>query len=130
MTIHQKNVQLLMTEIFKTINYLSPSFMEDCFLLGRVTYDLRHANTFLIFMVHTVNYGTKAFRYCDNGLSSSSSPGAICSQLVGCHGSPSPSVLCHPDTLAVRHSYPFCDVVCPCELLFTSTSFPINLSIW
>ena len=31
-TIHQKNVQLLMTEMFKTINNLNPSFMDEIFL--------------------------------------------------------------------------------------------------
>ena len=62
-TIHQKNVQLLMTEKFKTKNNLNPSFMDEIFLKRSVTYNLRNANTFLLPMVHTVNYGTESVRY-------------------------------------------------------------------
>ena len=62
-TIHQKNVQLLMTEMFKTTNNLNPSFMDEIFLKRSVTYNLRNANTFLLPMVHTVNYGTESVRY-------------------------------------------------------------------
>ena len=62
-TIHQKNVQLLMTEMFKTINNLNPSFMDEIFLKRSVTYNLRNTNTFLHRMVHTINCGTETIRY-------------------------------------------------------------------
>ena len=62
-TIHQKNVQLLMTEMFKTINNLNPSFMDEIFLKRSVRYNLRNTNTFLLPMVHTVNCGTETIRY-------------------------------------------------------------------
>ena len=47
-TTHQKNVQLLMTEMFKTTNNLNPSFMDEIFLKRSVTYNLRNTNTFLL----------------------------------------------------------------------------------
>ena len=62
-TIHQKTVQLLMTEIFKTINNLNPSFMDEIFLKRNVSYNLRNTNTFLLPMEHTVNYGTETIQY-------------------------------------------------------------------
>ena len=52
-----------MTEMFKTTNNLNPSFMDEIFLKRSVTYNLRNANTFLLPMVHTVNYGTEKIRY-------------------------------------------------------------------
>ena len=42
--------------------------------------------------------------------SSSSSLCAICSQQVGCHGSPSFSILCHSDTVIIWHFCPFLDL--------------------
>ena len=45
--------------------------------------------------------------------SSSSSLCAICSQQVGCHGSPSFSILCHSDTVIIWHFCPFLDVIRP-----------------
>ena len=43
----------------------------------------------------------------------SSSLCAICSQQVGCHGSPSFSILCHSDTVIIWHFCPFLDVIRP-----------------
>ena len=39
-TTYQKNVQLLMTEMFKTMNNLNPSFMDEIFLKRSVTCNL------------------------------------------------------------------------------------------
>ena len=38
---------------------------------------------------------------------------AICSQQVGCHGSPSFSILCHSDTVIIWYFCPFLDFICP-----------------
>ena len=62
-TMHQKSVQLLMTDIFLASNHLNPSFMQEIFLQRGVTYDLRNADTFLLPLVQTVNHGTEAIRY-------------------------------------------------------------------
>ena len=59
--------------------------------------------------------------------SSSSSLCAICSQQVGCHGSPSFSILCHSDTVIIWYFCPFLDVICPhCSRspLSSSTIYP------
>ena len=44
---------------------------------------------------------------------SSSSLCAICSQQVGCHGSPSLSILCHSDAVIIWYFCPFLDVIRP-----------------
>ena len=41
-TIHQRNLQLLATEIFKTKNELNPKIMEEIFTFKNVDYDLRN----------------------------------------------------------------------------------------
>ena len=61
--IHEKNLQLLMTEMFKTINNLNPRFMNEAFPQRNAAYNLRNANTFTVPMVHTVKYGTETVRY-------------------------------------------------------------------
>ena len=52
-----------MTEMFKTIDNLNPSFMDEIFLKRIVRYNVRNTNTFLLPMVHTVNCGTETIRY-------------------------------------------------------------------
>ena len=56
-------MQLLITELFKAINNLNPSFMNEAFLQRSAPYNLRNTNTFLLPKVHTVNYGTETVRY-------------------------------------------------------------------
>ena len=41
MTIHGKNLQLLMTEIFKTQHSFNPTFMEETFVSNNIQYYLR-----------------------------------------------------------------------------------------
>ena len=43
-SIHVKNLQLLMTEIYKTRSGLSPPFMKDIFAERNTGYNLRHGN--------------------------------------------------------------------------------------
>ena len=62
-TIHEKNLQLLMTEMFKTINNQSPTFMNEIFPQRNAAYNLRNSNTFTVPTVHTVKYGTETVRY-------------------------------------------------------------------
>ena len=40
-SVHQRNLQLLLTEIYKTVNNLNPSFMADVFVTKDVPYNLR-----------------------------------------------------------------------------------------
>ena len=46
-TIHTKNLQLLMTEMYKTRNDLNPSFMQEIFCENESHYDLRNNNEFV-----------------------------------------------------------------------------------
>ena len=43
--IHTKNLQKLMTEVYKSLNQESPSFMGEFFVQRELTYDLRIKNT-------------------------------------------------------------------------------------
>ena len=43
-SIHVRNLQLLMTEIYKTRSGLSPPFMKDIVADRNTTYNLRHGN--------------------------------------------------------------------------------------
>ena len=42
-TVHQRNLQLLMIEIYKTRNYLNPSFMKQIFEAKVLPYYLRYS---------------------------------------------------------------------------------------
>ena len=41
-TIHQRNLQLLATEIFKTKNELNPKVMEEIFIFRNLDYNLQY----------------------------------------------------------------------------------------
>ena len=43
-SIHVKNLQLLMTEVYKTRPGLSPPFMKDVFAERNTGYNLKHGN--------------------------------------------------------------------------------------
>ena len=62
-TIHERNLQLLMTEMFKTINNLNPIFMKEIFPQRSAAYNLRNANTFTVPIIQTAKYGTETVRY-------------------------------------------------------------------
>ena len=66
LTIHQRNLQLLMTEIFKTKNNLNPIFMKDIFATKNSYYSLRNPNHLQLPKVRTSKYGTEniQFRGC------------------------------------------------------------------
>ena len=55
--IHVKNLQLLMTEIYKTRPGWSPPFMKDIFAERNTGYNLRHGNDTQFPKVHTTTYG-------------------------------------------------------------------------
>ena len=58
-SIHQRNLQILATEIFKTKNGLNPVIMEDVFKFKNLTYNFRNAETFNRSNVNSVKYGTE-----------------------------------------------------------------------
>ena len=76
LTIHQRNLQLLMTEIFKTKNNLNPIFMKDIFATKNSYYSLRNPNNLQMPKVRTTKYGTEniQFRGCSLWSSLPNSP--------------------------------------------------------
>ena len=59
-TIHQRNLQLLATEIFKTKNELNPTIMEEIFTFKKVDCNLRNNTSLKIGNLETVSYGTES----------------------------------------------------------------------
>ena len=67
-SIHVKNLQLLMTEIYKTKSDLSPPFMKDIFTERNTGYNLRHGNDSQIPKVHTTTHGIETISFLGNRL--------------------------------------------------------------
>ena len=64
-TIHQRNLQLLATEIFKTKNELNRKIMEEIFTFKNVDYNLRNNTSLKIGNFKTVYYGTESLTNLD-----------------------------------------------------------------
>ena len=59
-TIHQRNIEALILEIYKTLNNLNPTFMKEIFCLKELNYSTRKQN--LVYPnPHTVSYGLESF---------------------------------------------------------------------
>ena len=59
-SIHQRNLQILATEVFKTKTALNPVIMEDLFKFKNLVYNFRNAETLNSSNVNSVKYGTEA----------------------------------------------------------------------
>ena len=62
-SVHQRNLQLLLTEIYKTVNNLNPSFMADVFVTKDVPYNLRGSNNLALPKARTNLYGLDTIRF-------------------------------------------------------------------
>ena len=58
-TVHQKNLQVLATEIFKTKNGLNPEIMQEVFKFNEHNYGFRSATELVRTNMKTVKYGTE-----------------------------------------------------------------------
>ena len=58
-SIHQRNLQILATDIFKTKNDLNPVIMENIFKFKNLPYNFRNAETLIRSNVNSVKYGTE-----------------------------------------------------------------------
>ena len=58
-TIHKKNLQNLMIEMFKTKESINLPFMKELFCERKNTYNLRNNNEFMLLRAKTVTYGTE-----------------------------------------------------------------------
>ena len=62
-TIHTKNLQILMTEMYKSKNELNLSFMREIFRENTTHYNLRNNNEFTQPRVRSVSNGTESVRF-------------------------------------------------------------------
>ena len=62
-SLHQKNLQLLLVEIFKTKENLNPSFMNDIFVERTENYNLRSGNTLQLPKARTTTYGIESVSF-------------------------------------------------------------------
>ena len=59
-SIHQRNVQVPATEIFKVKNNIAPKIMEELFALKMSPYDLCNKNSFMRKKVSSLGHGTES----------------------------------------------------------------------
>ena len=62
-TIHEKHLQLLATEMYKILNGLSPKIINDIFPLKENSIKLRSNNKFKTFNVKSVYFGTETITF-------------------------------------------------------------------
>ena len=63
LSVHQRNLQCLMTEIYKTKNGLGPSFMRELFKPRDLQYNSRNKNFFDIPKVRTTSYDIETVQF-------------------------------------------------------------------
>ena len=59
--IHVRNIQVLMTEIYKTIHNLNPKFMKEIFQVKKC--DIRNNNLIIIPKTYTQSFGQKSISF-------------------------------------------------------------------
>ena len=59
-TFHQKHLQILMTEIFKSINNFSAGLTSNLFNLKSTSYNLRNKNSLCLPKTNSIIYGTNS----------------------------------------------------------------------
>ena len=62
-SVHQRNLQLLLTEIYKTVNNFNPSVMAEVFVTRDVPYNLRSSNNLALPRSRTNLYGIDTIRF-------------------------------------------------------------------
>ena len=62
-TVHQRNLQILATEMYKILNGLSPDIMHDIFEIKSNYYNTRNAPTFCSRNIKAVRYGLQTISY-------------------------------------------------------------------
>ena len=63
MTIHQRNLQVLIMEIFKTKVGINPEIMNEIFIFKKPIYDFRKTDTLKRIKVKSVKFGTESVSY-------------------------------------------------------------------
>ena len=62
-TIHYRNIQILVTEIYKVMNGIAPPIMDSLFRVREVDYNLRNIRTLESSTKKTVKYGLETLSY-------------------------------------------------------------------
>ena len=62
-TVYQRNLHYLMTEMYKTKNDLNPAFMREIFCQHESQYNLKNSNNFSLPRIKTVTYGSETIRF-------------------------------------------------------------------
>ena len=62
-SVHHKNIQVLTTEIYKTVNGLAPTIMNSIFEIKNIEYNLRNKNNFKSRRINSVRYGIDSLTY-------------------------------------------------------------------
>ena len=62
-SIHTKNLQKLIAEVYISLNQESPSFMGEFFVQRELTYDLQIKNTIQIPSTKTISFGIKSLAF-------------------------------------------------------------------
>ena len=62
-TIHHRNIQVLATEIYKVLNGLSPSILNDIFVPALYPHNFRRQNTLQRRRVKSVRHGTESLSF-------------------------------------------------------------------
>lgn len=62
-TVHHKNIQLLVAEVYKFINGLSPKIMGEIFQIKENNYNLRTGLPFKSYNINTVHYRQNSISY-------------------------------------------------------------------
>ena len=65
-SVHQKHIRLLLTEVYKSIMQLNPEFMWSYFNFNNIPYSLRKGSLLHLPQANTINNGTNSlhFRAC------------------------------------------------------------------
>ena len=67
-SMHNKNIQTLLIEVYKNLNGLSPTIMLDLFTIRDNIYNLRNFREFYCEKKKTIRYGTETVTYKANQL--------------------------------------------------------------
>ena len=65
-SIHQRHLRFLVTEIFKTLNNLNPSFMKKYFCIKETGYNLRKGQILRLPPTNTSSYGINSIQFRGN----------------------------------------------------------------
>ena len=66
LSIHQRHLRFLVTEIFKSISQISPEFMWSFFMQKKLSYNLRKGPILNLPRTQSTYYGTNAVHFRDS----------------------------------------------------------------